>query len=506
MTRLFTLFAVAFTALLFIFLVVQPSVAQPLLQESEPEGQPKSTPQPPVAQPSSQEPLEEDQPKSNLQDVEPEVDWTNVWMESEENSDLPHAETPIPIATAAPDGAAHVSSDADEETPLPSGVLEIASTTGEFTHVVQRGENLYRISQAYGISLEQLIAANNIQNPRRLQVGQGLIIPGQGTIIQVTIAAPQDGAALSNSNTYIVQRGDKPYEIAQRFGVSVEALMAVNQIDNPRRMNVGQVLTIPQEGDVPEVVPKPVPITPAAEPAAPVSPNIYVVQRGDNLSRIARRVGVTIQVLIEANSLANPDRINAGQTLTIPGATNNNSPESSSPPQPEVPPGSPITPQPNIPPESPTATQPEITPIMLPTLTSAEVTTDLTASGAPFIWPIPFQEGQKAKWYSSGHPGIDIILLMGTPIQAAAGGTVEFSGWNAYGFGNLVVLDHGNGYRTLYAHQSERLVATGDTVAQGDVIGLVGITGRATHPHLHFEIRQGYTPVYPCDYLPGGCQ
>ena len=69
-----------------------------------------------------------------------------------------------------------------------------------------------------------------------------------------------------------------------------------------------------------------------------------------------------------------------------------------------------------------------------------------------------------------------------------------------------MILDHGNGYRTLYAHQSERLVAGGDIVAQGDVIGLVGITGRATHPHLHFGIRQNYGPGNPCDYLPGGCQ
>jgi murein DD-endopeptidase MepM/ murein hydrolase activator NlpD len=426
MTRLFTLFAVSFTVLLFIFLAAQPTVAQPRFQESLPQDEPQGTPQPAAAQPPPQKSLPEDQAQITPPPTEPEVDWANVEMESQGNDYFPHALAPIPVMPAAPQGAAPAPTDPDEESPLLSGIVAPTPTAGEITHVVHAGETLYRIAQRYGISLEQLIAANNIQNPRRLQIGQ--------------------------------------------------------------------VLTIPHDGDTLMVALTPVPTTLVVEPAAPGSNDLYVVQRGDNLSRIARRFGVPIQALIDANSLSNPDRINAGQTLTIPGPTANSPPES------------PTAPQPEVPPESPTAIQPEVPPVPSATQTTAEVTTSPPAGGHPFIWPIPLQDGWLVKGYRYGHTGIDIILPSGTPIRAAAGGTVEFSGWNAYGFGNLVILDHGNGYRTLYAHQSERLVAGEDIVAQGDVIGLVGITGRATHPHLHFGIRQNYGPVNPCDYLPGGCQ
>ena len=109
------------------------------------------------------------------------------------------------------------------------------------------------------------------------------------------------------------------------------------------------------------------------------------------------------------------------------------------------------------------------------------------------------------KRFQYGHRAIDTILPIGTPIIASAAGVVEFSGWNSGGYGNLVVIDHDNGYRTLYAHQSERQVATGDQVAQGQRIGLVGSTGWSTHPHLHFEVIINNERVDPCLHLPTGC-
>ncbi|MBC7100009.1 M23 family metallopeptidase, partial [Candidatus Bipolaricaulota bacterium] len=101
----------------------------------------------------------------------------------------------------------------------------------------------------------------------------------------------------------------------------------------------------------------------------------------------------------------------------------------------------------------------------------------------------------------SFHTGIDIAVPEGTPVRAAAGGTVTFSGWQE-GFGLLVVIDHENGYETYYGHLSRLLVAPGQSVSAGETIALSGNTGLSTGPHLHFEVRYLGTPVDPRPLLP----
>ena len=101
---------------------------------------------------------------------------------------------------------------------------------------------------------------------------------------------------------------------------------------------------------------------------------------------------------------------------------------------------------------------------------------------------------------SHTHTGIDYAAPMGTPIDAAAGGRVIAAG-PAGGYGNRVIVDHGNGITTLYAHLSNIGVKIGDTLRQGQVLGKVGMTGDATGPHLHFEVRNGGVPVNPLDWL-----
>lgn len=97
---------------------------------------------------------------------------------------------------------------------------------------------------------------------------------------------------------------------------------------------------------------------------------------------------------------------------------------------------------------------------------------------------------------------LDIANRTGTPVIASDGGKVVFSGWDNTGYGYAVVIDHGNGYRTRYAHFSYIYVSYGNYVNQGVVIGKVGSTGNSTGPHLHFEvIKNGYR-VNPWNYLP----
>jgi murein DD-endopeptidase MepM/ murein hydrolase activator NlpD len=95
---------------------------------------------------------------------------------------------------------------------------------------------------------------------------------------------------------------------------------------------------------------------------------------------------------------------------------------------------------------------------------------------------------------------VDFGAGYGEPIRAAADGTVVEAGWLG-GYGNATVIDHGKGMATLYGHQSKILVSQGQSVKRGQVIGLVGATGFATGPHLHFEVRIDGTPVDPLPYL-----
>jgi murein DD-endopeptidase MepM/ murein hydrolase activator NlpD len=127
--------------------------------------------------------------------------------------------------------------------------------------------------------------------------------------------------------------------------------------------------------------------------------------------------------------------------------------------------------------------------------------TDGRISGAGLIWPVrgPVTSGYGTRW-GRQHAGIDIGANSGVPIRAAKGGTVAFSGTMS-GYGNVVIINHGGGFSTLYAHQSRLGVGDGASVSQGQVIGYVGCTGRCFGDHLHFEVRINGSVVNPMAYL-----
>jgi murein DD-endopeptidase MepM/ murein hydrolase activator NlpD len=127
----------------------------------------------------------------------------------------------------------------------------------------------------------------------------------------------------------------------------------------------------------------------------------------------------------------------------------------------------------------------------------------------PSIWPVKGEItdgfGDSTDPFSGEeafHPGVDIAAPMGTPVEAAANGMVIQAGWES-GYGNCILIDHGDGITTRYAHLSKILVVVGERVKRGEVIGAVGMTGRATGPHLHYEVRIHDTPVNPARFLPG---
>ncbi len=134
-------------------------------------------------------------------------------------------------------------------------------------------------------------------------------------------------------------------------------------------------------------------------------------------------------------------------------------------------------------------------------LAAAQGATDSTPSASGLIWPVsgPVVSPFGYRW-GRLHAGIDIAVPYGTPIHAAAAGTVVLAGWVS-GYGNYTCIDHGGGMATCYAHQSSFAVSQGASVSQGEVIGYVGCTGHCFGPHLHFEVRINGAPVDPLGYL-----
>ena len=123
------------------------------------------------------------------------------------------------------------------------------------------------------------------------------------------------------------------------------------------------------------------------------------------------------------------------------------------------------------------------------------------ASAAGFIWPVhgSLTSGYGWRW-GRMHEGIDLAVSSGTPVVSAAAGTVIVAGWMG-GYGNLVVVDHGNGISTAYGHNTSVTVGAGQSVAQGQLIAYSGNTGHSTGPHVHFEVRVNGSPVDPLGYL-----
>jgi len=175
-------------------------------------------------------------------------------------------------------------------TPTVPGPIPTAVPGGQgFPYVVQWGDTVYAIARRFGVTAQALIAANNLTNPNLIRAGQVLIIP--------TLPPPGPGPV-----TYVVLPGDNLYRISLKFGVSVEAIVAVNRIINPWLIRAGQVLIIPSGSP-----PVPTPGT-----------HTHVVAPGDTVWAIAARYRVTPWAIIMLNNLVNPNLIYVGQVLQIP--------------------------------------------------------------------------------------------------------------------------------------------------------------------------------------------
>lgn len=308
-------------------------------------------------------------------------------------------------------------------------------------------------------------------------VQPSLTVPGA-----ITVQPYDENGDTTNKNkpprtkteTYLVKDGDTVGSIAQNFGVNVGTILWNNNLTERQYIRPGDSLKIP-----------------------PVSGILATAKKGDTISTIATRYGGDAEEIIAFNNLED-DKVAVGTELVIPNgkppeiqqtrtqilARNNEVLRSNE--------GSPT---------AKPATKPStITAVVSPVTTKKPE--DLDAKELPntrLLWPT---SGHViTQYYGWNHTGVDIDGDYSSPLYAAADGVVETAGWNSGGYGLQIIINHPNGMKTRYAHSSKLFVKVGDQVKKGQVIAMMGTTGRSTGTHLHFEVYASGKRTNPLSYI-----
>lgn len=272
-----------------------------------------------------------------------------------------------------------------------------------------------------------------------LTSGQQSVTVGENVFQTAVSEKPRDKAI-----TYVVERGDTLLSIAKKFGVSPDTVKWANDLKSDS-LSIGDELQI-----------------------LPVTGISHKVQKGDTIYSIAKKYDVNAQKIVDFpfNDFANPETFSLieGQIIMVPDGVK--------------PSERPITPRQIYIAQGP-----------------------VPVAGGGFTWPLRGEISQFPAWY---HMALDIAAPIGTPIASAHNGTVTkvlVGAWDG-GYGTSVYVDNGAGVESHYAHLSGVNVSVGDTVFAGrTVVGWVGMTGRTTGPHVHFEIRRNGVLVNPLSYL-----
>ena len=260
--------------------------------------------------------------------------------------------------------------------------------------------------------------------------------------------------------SYVVEAGDSVYAISDYFKLKPETILWANYDvlnDNPDQLNIGQKLYIPATDGV-----------------------VHKWKDGDTFNSVANQYKANVKdiLLWPGNKLDMVEpQVTAGTLVMVPGGQREFRRTWIAPTIPRGAAG-----------------------VALSFPGGCDTGTGGAMGTGTFIWPGPVKK-ISGNDYWSGHLAIDIAIGIGTPVVASDSGVVVFSGWSPVGYGNMVMVDHGNGFQTLYAHLTAALARCGASVNKGQTIGTGGSTGNSTGPHLHFEMRYMGGFVNPKLYL-----
>ncbi len=285
--------------------------------------------------------------------------------------------------------------------------------------------------------------------------GDILVSDENGYLIKINPQTNESNrVGLTDFALHTIADGESLSVIAEHYGVSVSTIMWENGLANANSIRAGQKLLVP-----------------------PVDGLSYTVQSGDSLEKLADKYEISVESIIAQNTLE-ADALNKGQDLFLPGAVQ----------------AAPV----NIATASYTASSTS----RAVSYADVSSSTSAPAFGKIFIYPT---KGKITQGYKAGHYAIDIADTSKPPVWAAGAGTITKASTGTWGggYGNHIIIDHGDGLQTLYAHLDSVNVYEGQWIGQGDVIGIMGNTGRvygATGIHLHWEVIYNGVKQYPGDY------
>jgi murein DD-endopeptidase MepM/ murein hydrolase activator NlpD len=386
-----------------------------------------------------------------------------------------------PITSQRPEAV--VSNSALRSTPISDKQVPRPQPASKTWHKIRPGDTLSAIAKKYNVSVSSVMRANGLTSSR-LRVNQKLLIPtphqGDSIASQRPEAVVSDNAFRSepvsdkqvprpqpvSETLHKIRHGDTLSAISRKYNVSVNSLMRANGLTSSKvRVNQKLLIPTPYQGDSIASQRTETVTSHNAFPSDPINdePDLFDEQElfdepphkikiGETLSEITRTYDVSVSSLMRPNLLKIPTRFSVNKILRLPS--------------------------------SPRTRSGFIAPMR----------TMVVTSGYGYrSHPI------RGKWLF--HQGLDLRAKSRTRIYAAKEGRVLQAGWMG-GYGNLVVIEHDSDYTTWYGHLSMVHVEEGQTVRQGQVIGLSGSSGHTTGPHLHFEIRSKGESVDPSDYIP----
>ncbi len=294
------------------------------------------------------------------------------------------------------------------------------------------------LSQNHNL-VKQVLAASTKAKDMGLEHTAQIPLPtlSGSTLLKPNPASSAGLLPKQDIQVYQVRGGDTVARIATAYGVSVNTILWENNLTSSGAIRPGQELKI-----------------------LPTSGVKHTVKEGETISSIAKKYGVDAEDILEYNEIEIEEHIVPSEEIIIPNGVKK------TPPTP--------------------ARQKYLADLQKEDYKKIEVPADYQGTGHELIWPEP-AGSRISQYFSSRHRAID-IPCRNCQIVAAADGIVELSGWQK-GYGNTIVINHGNGIKTRYGHASALIVNAGDTVAQGQAIMISGSTGRSTGPHLHFEVK-----------------
>jgi murein DD-endopeptidase MepM/ murein hydrolase activator NlpD len=324
---------------------------------------------------------------------------------------------------------------------------------------VASGGTLSKLAESHGVTINDIMQANELTDQHKLREGQILYIPNTSENVQVTLdhvtqlrneaLAKRKNAEPIRVTEYVVNNGDTLWSVANNFDLDVNSLFGSNKLSDGDILKIGAVVRVPNQDGI-----------------------FLTVKNGQTVEKLSKEYGIFPEAILAANEMAPGAVLASGSEIFLPGAK--------------------------------VAAFVETNGVKRAVSKNSK---DAVSAKRGFGWPVVGKISSKFGWRKDPirggrdfHTGLDIRAPKGRTITAASAGKVVHSGWMG-GYGRTIVISHGGSTTTLYGHCSKLLVKAGTTVKRGQPIAQVGSTGRSTGNHVHFEVRSGGRPTNPLKFI-----